>query len=221
MLVNRYSASASEIFAGAMQDYHRATIIGEPTYGKGTVQSIVDLNRYVDEGVTLGKLKLTMAQFFRVNGDSTQHRGVVPDIIFPTADRGKNQGESSLENALPWANIKSAKFKPFSTKPVNLDEIKSHAKARIAHDDGFKFLVAELEERSRIMDKKELTLQKTKRKAERESMEKIQKDRLNQFRISRGMKPIEKIITDSEDEPVDDKLKEELDKIEVRCYNHD
>ena len=93
VLVNRYSASASEIFAGAMQDYGRATIIGEPTYGKGTVQSIVDLNRYVDEGVTLGKLKLTMAQFFRINGDSTQHRGVVPDIVFPTANQGKNQGE--------------------------------------------------------------------------------------------------------------------------------
>ncbi|MDH5217375.1 MAG: carboxy terminal-processing peptidase, partial [Gammaproteobacteria bacterium] len=216
VLVNRYSASASEIFAGAMQDYGRATIIGEPTYGKGTVQSIVDLNRYVDEGVTLGKLKLTMAQFFRVNGDSTQHRGVVPDIVFPTANQGKNQGESSLENALPWANIKSAKFSPYAINDINLDDIKTNHKNRIAKDDGFKFLLAELEERSKIMDKKELTLQKAKRKAERESMEKIQKNRLNQFRVSRGMKPVEKAASNDDDEPVDEKLKDELDGIEVR-----
>ena len=83
VLVDRNSASASEIFAGAIQDYHRGIIIGEPTFGKGTVQTLVDLGRFVREGGDkLGRLRLTMAQFFRVNGGSTQFRGVVPDIIY-------------------------------------------------------------------------------------------------------------------------------------------
>jgi carboxyl-terminal processing protease len=216
VLVNRYSASASEIFAGAMQDYRRATIIGEPTYGKGTVQSIVDLNRYVDEGVTLGKLKLTMAQFFRVNGDSTQHRGVVPDIIFPTANQGKDQGESSLENALPWANIHSANFHRYSIDAINLANIKKRHESRIAKDSGFKFLMAELEERSALLDKKELSLQMAKRKKERERLEKLQEERINQFKISRGLEVSKKSENSEEDIRIDEDLQKELDNIEVR-----
>ena len=97
VLVDRQSASASEIFAGAIQDYGRGLVVGEPTYGKGTVQNVVDLNRFVASDVgALGQLKVTIAQFFRINGASTQHKGVVPDIIFPTALDIETHGESVL-----------------------------------------------------------------------------------------------------------------------------
>ena len=102
VLVNRNSASASEIFAGAIQDYGRGLIVGEPTYGKGTVQTLIDLDRFVRSGgKKLGRLRLTMAQFFRVNGGSTQFRGVVPDIIYPTVSDSDDEGERSHDNALP------------------------------------------------------------------------------------------------------------------------
>ena len=103
VLVDRGSASASEIFAAAIQDYGRGVIVGEQTFGKGTVQSVVPLDR---EG-KLGQLKVTIAQFFRVNGEGTQHRGVVPDVLFPTALDSDAQGERSLDNALPWAEAVS------------------------------------------------------------------------------------------------------------------
>ncbi len=111
VLVDRNSASASEIFAGAIQDYQRGIIIGEPTFGKGTVQNIVDLNHFIkNPEEEHGKLKTTIAQFFRVSGGSNQNKGVIPDIIFPTAIDIEDHGERSLDNALPWDQVKSAKY---------------------------------------------------------------------------------------------------------------
>jgi carboxyl-terminal processing protease len=113
VLVNRYSASASEIFAAAIQDYGRGVVIGEPTFGKGTVQSLLDLDDYAPADKSgMGQLKITMAQFFRVNGGSTQNRGVVPDIRFPSAGDPQEYGERSLDNALPWTSIDAARFDP-------------------------------------------------------------------------------------------------------------
>lgn len=135
VLVNRYSASASEIFAGAIKDYGRGVVVGEPTYGKGTVQTLIDLDRYVrEDNLKIGQLKLTMAQFFRVNGDSTQHRGVLPDIRFPTAEDDADQGERALENALPWANIRPAKFTPHKPQ-VTVDEwlTQAHLQLSLIH----------------------------------------------------------------------------------------
>ena len=113
VLVDRYSASASEIFAGAIQDYHRGLIIGEPTFGKGTVQNLVSLNRFVNSDEDLGQLKVTIAQFFRVNGDSTQHRGVVPDVTWPFTEREQQSGERMFDNAIPWRHIDSVSYSPF------------------------------------------------------------------------------------------------------------
>ena len=112
VLVNRYSASASEIFAAAIQDYGRGLIIGETTFGKGTVQNLVDLDDYApsNDAGKMGQLKITMAQFFRVNGGSTQNRGVEPDIHFPSAGDPEDYGERSLDNALPWTSIPTASF---------------------------------------------------------------------------------------------------------------
>ena len=109
VLVNRASASASEIFAAAIQDYGRGLIIGEPTFGKGTVQNLVDLDRFArKDSPGLGQLRLTVAQFFRVNGGSTQHKGVVPDIAFPVTLDAEHYGESAYDNALPWSEIAPA-----------------------------------------------------------------------------------------------------------------
>ena len=104
VLVDRNSASASEIFAGAIQDYSRGLIIGEPTFGKGTVQTLVDLGRFLRSRDDIGRLRLTMAQFFRVNGGSTQNRGVEPDIRFPSWGDPDEYGERALDNALMFYN---------------------------------------------------------------------------------------------------------------------
>ena len=107
VVVNRASASASEIFAGAMQDYGRALIIGETTFGKGTVQNLLDLDRWpaAGEGPRYGQVKLTIAQFFRADGGSTQNKGVVPDIAYPLSVDANEFGESTYDNALPWTRI--------------------------------------------------------------------------------------------------------------------
>lgn len=220
VLVNRFSASASEIFAGALQDYGRATIIGEPTFGKGTVQQVMDLNRHArNSGATLGQLKMTIAQFFRVNGDSTQNRGVVPDIIFPTTEENSKQGERSLENALPWAHIKAANFNPYNRTSANLAAIKVQHQQRVQSDSGFEFLLAQADMRKEVLDKTSVTLLKTKRKAEREKQEAEGLELLNRFRISLGLEP-EKISDLQEDEESssddDDKLTEQIKLIKLR-----
>jgi carboxyl-terminal processing protease len=221
VLVNRFSASASEIFAGAIQDYGRGTIVGEPTYGKGTVQSVIDLNRYArGNDVTLGRLKLTVAQFFRVNGDSTQHRGVIPDIVFPTAEGHSNHGERALKNALAWASIKAADYKPFNRPIETIDDIKARHEQRIKSDSGFKYLLAQAEVRRSATNKKEVSLLRKDRKLEREALETQQNELLNRFRLSRGMKPVHKnpLIDndDNDNEANDDIIIEEIELIEVR-----
>lgn len=201
ILVNRFSASASEIFAGAMQDYGRATIIGETTYGKGTVQQMLDLNRHApSDTATLGQLKLTMAQFFRVNGDSTQNRGVIPDIHFPTTATSADQGESSLENALPWVRIKAAKFTPYNQNRLDFDSIKAQHQARIKNDSGFQYLFEQVSARKEALEKKSVTLLKTARKAEREQQDNESLERINRFRVSIGLTPSKASNLETNDE---------------------
>ena len=220
VLVNRFSASASEIFAGAMQDYGRATILGETTYGKGTVQQMLDLNRHAPrDSATLGQLKLTMAQFFRVNGDSTQNRGVIPDIIFPTAEPSSELGESALDNALPWARIEAASYTPFSRTRMDLTEVIAAHKKRTQSDDGFKYLLAQAEARKAAMAKKSVTLLKTARKAEREKQEREGLARINHFRTSIGLEPND--ISDLENESEvataeDESFVDEVKNIQLR-----
>jgi len=111
VLTNRFSASASEIFAGAIQDYHRGVVVGESTYGKGTVQTVIDLDRFInDPSNDVGQLKLTFQKFYRVTGSSTQHKGVIPDIKLPTALDPEQFGESSSPSALPWDEIRGTLF---------------------------------------------------------------------------------------------------------------
>ena len=143
VIVDRDSASASEIFSGAIQDYQRGLIVGESTYGKGTVQNLIDLDRYAqDPEQPLGQLKLTIAQFFRVSGASTQHRGVVPDIVLPGRGADLPYGEKALENALPFAQIDSTTFSSYSdgNPGYDLDQLRELHSQRIRNDPDFAYL---------------------------------------------------------------------------------
>jgi carboxyl-terminal processing protease len=143
VVVDRDSASASEIFAGAIQDYRRGIILGEDTFGKGTVQNLIDLDRYSqDSSVPLGQLKVTIAQFFRVSGASTQHRGVTPDIQIPSAQVIDDYGERSLKNALPWDEIDPVEFAsyPESIQDRELSTLRSLHEGRVNLDPDFAYL---------------------------------------------------------------------------------
>ncbi len=201
VLVNRNSASASEIFAGAIQDYMRGIILGEPTFGKGTVQNIVDLNRFSRSRNDYGRLKTTIAQFFRINGGSNQHKGVIPDIIYPTADFSADHGERSLENALPWDEIKPARFVPAQAPIDRFETAKTEHENRIQSDKLFRLLMEEQRLIYEINDKKVTSLQEAKRKTEREQLSNARKTLQNEFRIAQGQEPL---AEDSDDEEFED-----------------
>lgn len=197
VLVDRNSASASEIFAGAIQDYKRGIVIGEPTFGKGTVQTLVDLSRFVPgRKRDLGRLRLTMAQFFRINGGSTQHRGVVPDILFPTASFSEDYGERSLENALPWARIEPARYTP-KGKMASPHLLKGHL-SRVAHDPGFEMLVDREKRFSDLDSRTEVSLLESKRRIEWDLREKERLLHKNRFRKSQGMEALKEDDLNSE-----------------------
>lgn len=191
VLVNRNSASASEIFAGAIQDYRRGIIIGEPTFGKGTVQNIIDLNHFTDSSdEDHGRLKATVAQFFRISGGSNQHRGVIPDIIFPTAHYGQDYGERVLDNALPWDEVKPLRFIPTSAP------VESFARARELHEQRIKdnrllrLLLDDMETAQAMENKKTVSLQESKRNTEREKRLLASAELRNEFRVALGLDPV-------------------------------
>ena len=215
VLVNRDSASASEIFAGAIQDYHRGIIIGEPTFGKGTVQNVIDLNRFIKEnGDDYGRLKTTIAQFFRVSGGSNQFKGVVPDIIFPTADNSSDQGERAYDNALPWDEVKPARYYPASAPIDSFLLAKEKHEKRIKNNKLFQLLMDDIDLKRKVGNKKEISLLESKRKEEREKLIAAQKEIQNAMRIEKGLPPLkdeelEAANEDSEeDEPIDILLNE-------------
>jgi len=213
VLVDRNSASASEIFAGAIQDYRRGIIIGEPTFGKGTVQNVIDLNRFIKESnEDHGRLKTTIAQFFRVSGGSNQHKGVVPDIIFPTAEDSSDQGERAYENALPWDQVKPARYYPTSA-PIDRFEIaKVEHEKRIKQNKLFQLLMDDLTVKREASDKKEISLLESKRKTEREELLTAKQDIQNAMRAEKGLPPLD----DTEEElEASDEENEEDDPIDI------
>jgi carboxyl-terminal processing protease len=159
VLVNRYSASASEIFAAAIQDYGRGVVVGEPTFGKGTVQSLLDLDDYAPaDKPSMGQLKITMAQFFRVNGGSTQNKGVVPDIRLPTAGDPSDYGERSLENALPWTSIDAARFDRSGDLSRLVAVADNRHQGRLSTDQEFSWLLNDIDDYNRHADETEISL---------------------------------------------------------------
>ena len=191
VLVDRNSASASEIFAGAIQDYQRGIIIGEQTFGKGTVQNIVDLNNFIkNPEEEHGKLKTTIAQFFRISGGSNQNKGVIPDIIFPTAIDIEDYGERSLDNALPWDQVKSANYIKVGLPENFYDKIRSLHEERVSSDKSFKLLLEQLKLVKESNDKKTISLKKSKRKTEREKLLDMRHELENELRIAQGLEPL-------------------------------
>ena len=193
VLVDRNSASASEIFAGAIQDYQRGIIIGEPTYGKGTVQNIVDLNRFIKNSEDdHGKLKTTIAQFFRISGGSTQNKGIIPDIVFPTAIDIEDYGERSLDNALPWDKVEPARYIKVSSPVKYYGKVQSLHKNRIKSDRAFKLLLEQLALVKKSNKKKTTSLKESKRKAERDQLLDMKHELVNELRVVQGLKPLPK-----------------------------
>ncbi|MDH7787430.1 carboxyl-terminal processing protease [Ochrobactrum sp. 19YEA23] len=167
VLINRGSASASEIFAAAIQDYGRGVIIGEPSFGKGTVQTVVNLDEVAhNPEPKFGELKLTIAQFFRVNGGTTQLRGVTPDISLPGLFDLKTVGESSFDNALPWSEVKPAKYKRLGDIKSLLPQLQSLHDARVKDDPEFQQFVEDIAVLKTQREKTELSLNETERRNE-------------------------------------------------------
>jgi len=159
VLVNRYSASASEIFAAAIQDYGRGVVIGEPTFGKGTVQSLLDLDDYApSDKPGMGQLKITMAQFFRVNGGSTQNKGVVPDIRFPSAGDPADYGERSFHNALPWTSIDPARYDRSGDLSQLVAVADDRYHERMGSDQEFSWLLNDIEDYNEHINEKSVSL---------------------------------------------------------------
>ncbi len=194
VLVNRFSASASEIFSAAIQDYGRGLIIGSNTYGKGTVQNLIDLNRLMpSESKKLGQVKLTIAKFYRINGASTQHLGVIPDIKFPSLINDKEYGESTEPSSLPWDQIDSTKYVRFGDIQKYVPELIKLHLARIKNNDPeWNEFTDEVKEYREAHDKKYLSLNEEVRKEEQKEIEQKKFDRENERRKSLGLKLLPK-----------------------------
>lgn len=187
VMVDRYSASASEIFAAAIQDYGRGVIIGEHTFGKGTVQQHRGLGRVYDLYENpLGSIQYTIAKFYRINGGSTQHRGVLPDIAFPTAVDPEEWGESKEENALPWDQIDKAQFAKLNDINTDVSYLTSLYEQRIKENSEFNYLLNDIEKYKAEKDDKTISLNLATRKAKREERKEQQLIRANERLESMG-----------------------------------
>jgi len=205
ILINRNSASASEIFAAALQDYGRAIIIGEQSYGKGTVQQHRRIARYYDTNQdAVGSVQYTIAKFYRINGGSTQNKGVVPDITFPTAIDSKDTGESLAKNALPWDNVKSAKYDKVDDLQEQIKELTLDHKKRIKDEIEFSYLTDDISEYILEKDKTSISLVEKDRISEREANEADNLKRTNERLKRAGLKEVKSLDDVPDDfEPVD------------------
>ena len=201
ILVNRYSASASEIFAGAMQNYGRGIVIGEQTYGKGTVQNLIDLNRMAShQRDKLGQVKITIAKYYRIDGGSTQNLGVIPDITFPSYVIPEEFGESSEPYALKWDQIDAAEYKMFSDISEIIPRLSKLSDERTNNNPEFDYLEDDILEYKKVIRKNSLSLNEEVRLKEKEEKEEKEFQRENERRKIKGLKLLEKGETPSVDE---------------------
>ena len=176
VLVNRFSASASEIVAGALQDYGRALIVGdEHTHGKGTVQALLDLDRYVnlrgmEKYMPLGAIKVTIQKFYRISGESTQEKGVIPDIILPSRLDGLESGEKYLDNALPWDHIASADYEHWTKEPKNISKLQELTEEQIVKNEDFQEIVSDADSAKKRREETEQSLLLTDMLKERDQL---------------------------------------------------
>jgi carboxyl-terminal processing protease len=203
VLVDRFSASASEIFAAAMQDYNRAIIIGEQTFGKGTVQQHRPLGRIYDLYENpLGSVQFTIAKFYRINGGSTQHKGVIPDILFPSVIDHNDWGESQEENALPWDSIARANYTTFGENKSIVKGLTDLHNQRIKTE--FNYIYEDIERYKIKKDDKTISLVETERLKEKAEIEQRNLLRTNERLASLGLEKVENL----------DDLPEELETVD-------
>ena len=200
VLINRHSASASEIFAAALQDYGRAIILGEQSYGKGTVQQHRKISRFYDEDAQLiGNVQYTIAKFYRINGGSTQHKGVTPDILFPSAIDHEDTGESLNKNALPWDSIKPATYEKNKNLTASIKKLDKNHQLRMKKEVEFNYLAEDIALYSKEKDEKSISLVESVRIKKREEQESLLLIRNNE-RLKRAKLPT---VTDLDDIPDD------------------
>ncbi|KAB7896082.1 carboxy terminal-processing peptidase [Rouxiella sp. S1S-2] len=221
VLVDRYSASASEIFAAAMQDYGRALIVGEPTFGKGTVQQYRSLNRIYDqmlrpEWPALGSVQYTIQKFYRINGGSTQRKGVTPDIVMPTGLIDNDVGERFEDNAMPWDSINAATYtKTGDLQPFIPELLKEHD-ARIAKDPEFQYIQQDIAKYNANKTKRDVvSLNYAQRDKEDKEDDAIRLTRLNERFKRDGKKPIKSLDDLPKDYIAPDPYLDEADHIAV------
>jgi carboxyl-terminal processing protease len=205
VLVDRFSASASEIFAGAIQDYHRGVILGQRTFGKGTVQNLVPLDRWSQKPVS-GQLTVTIGKFYRVTGESTQHRGVEPDVPLPSPIDMKEVGESALDSALPWDRIAGVPFQASATSAPTLTvaALASDEDSRAQKDPDYRWLVSDIAAIDTVREQHSLSLNLKARREERTHQEKERLDRENSRRAAKNLPPyktVEEIDKDKTEVP--------------------
>ena len=199
VLINRGSASASEIFTGAIQDYGRGLIIGEPTFGKGTVQNLVDLDRWpANEKVRYGQVKMTIAQFFLPGGSSTQNKGVVPDISFPVTVDATEFGESTFDNALPWSRIAAVPHVRYGNFIPILAQLDALHDARVAKNKEFQWWTQDVAEFRSERARKYISLNEAERRAERDKNA-AKRDRRQALRETLGL-ALDPLAMDSDDD---------------------
>src|SRR5690606_5203525 len=197
VLVDRYSASASEMFAAAIQDYGRGIVIGQQTFGKGTVQNLFSLDRVI-RGTDNGQLTLTIGKYYRVTGDSTQHRGVIPDIVLPSRVDPETVGESSRDTALPWDRIQPTRYRTstalqsLTQQPLEaaIEALREYQAREAANDPNYEYLMSEIAAMRQLREQKTVSLNLEKRKAERERLEREQLERENARRAALGLEPL-------------------------------
>lgn len=204
VLVNRFSASASEIFAAAIQDYARGVIIGQDTFGKGTVQNLYSLDQYLQpEGdVGYGQLTLTIGKYYRVTGESTQHRGVYPDIELPSPIDSEEIGESVRDSALPWDTIQTTRFRAGDPLDTVIESLTASHSARAKVDANYQYLTQFIQDDKETRSQKAISLNIDKRRVERKADLERALARENERRSALSLEPIEKLEDlDSEERP--------------------
>lgn len=207
VLTNRFSASASEIFAGAIQDYGRGIIFGSQTFGKGTVQNAIDMSRFISATSKLlmkaagqekdpdtpsgapefGQINVTMGKFYRVTGSSTQHKGVTPDIVFPTQFTAEKFGESSEPSALPWDQIKAAPFTKLNDLKATVEKLKTIHDQKMEQSPEYHYLLEDIEEFNKSDSIPKLSLNEIELKAERDKNKEKNRERINKGLALRGL----------------------------------
>jgi len=220
VMTDRFSASASEIFAGAIQDYGRGLVVGNTTYGKGTVQNLLDINRLIPrETAKLGQIKMTIAKFYRITGSSTQHKGVTPDISFPEIYSAEDYGESAEKTALPWDKIGETSYSKVQDLSSSILILKNLHDERMNSSEDFKFMLQDIQDFNKRKEEKSVSLNEEKLKAERDEDKKEELDRYNKHRALKGLPPLAKMSDKPAEEKAYDFVKEESEKIMMDYIN--